>query len=130
MKKKVHMNTEEYNVAENLRKNGDFQAALPRFTSLWDSEPSREIGWRYAECLRKTGRLAECEKIAQDARKRYPEGGFATKQLAWCLQKMERYEEAIDLFVSLLPDDYVLRGYLESQEIAARRRARSALMAM
>lgn len=74
-----------YESADALRKQGKFAAACEQFAQLWQHSPGLLIGWRYAYCLRKLGRLDEAEAVAKSALAQYPEDTYARSELAWIL---------------------------------------------
>jgi tetratricopeptide (TPR) repeat protein len=81
--------TPTYENAERLRKNGNYQEACQQFAHLWQKSPGPRIGWRYAFCLRKLGRLSEAERVAQEALAEYPEDPFTRAELGWILYEKE-----------------------------------------
>jgi thioredoxin-like negative regulator of GroEL len=78
-----------YQDAETLRKSGNYVDACEQFTRIWQQNPSPFVGWRYAFCLRKTGRLEEAEKIAGEALAKYPEDKYAKAEMGWILYEKE-----------------------------------------
>jgi len=78
-----------YQDAETLRKSGNYVDACEQFARIWQQNPSSFVGWRYAFCLRKTGRLKEAEKIAGEALAKYPEDKYAKAEMGWILYEKE-----------------------------------------
>lgn len=78
-----------YESAEALRKSKSYSEACEQFAQIWQQNPSQFIGWRYAFCLRKIGRLEEAEKIAREALATYPEDRFTKSELGWILYEKE-----------------------------------------
>ncbi len=78
-----------YQDAETLRKSGDYVKACEQFAQIWQQHPSPFIGWRYAFCLRKPGRLEEAEKIAGEALAKYPENKYTKAEMGWILYEKE-----------------------------------------
>jgi tetratricopeptide (TPR) repeat protein len=81
--------TPNYESAETLRKNKSYSEASQQFAQLWQQNPSQFIGWRYAFCLRKVGRLEEAEAIAREALEKFPEDKFTKSELGWTLYEKE-----------------------------------------
>lgn len=75
--------------AETLRKSGNYVEACEQFAQIWQQNPSPFVGWRYAFCLRKTGRLEEAEKIAGEALAKYPEDKYTKAEMGWILYEKE-----------------------------------------
>lgn len=75
--------------AERLRKNGEHARACDLFAQLWQRAPDQRIGWRYAFCLRKMGRLEDAEKVARDALARFPEDIYTRSELGWILYERQ-----------------------------------------
>ncbi|MGB5056866.1 MAG: tetratricopeptide repeat protein [Nitrospirales bacterium] len=78
-----------YETAESLRKNKQFVEAIKHFAVLWEQNPSAYIGWRYAHCLRKTGRLEDAENVARLALEKYPQDKYTKSELGWVLYDKE-----------------------------------------
>jgi tetratricopeptide (TPR) repeat protein len=81
--------TPNYESAELLRKNKDYPEACEQFAQIWQQNPGPFIGWRYAFCLRKMGRLEDAEKVAREALAKYPEDKFTKSELGWILYEKE-----------------------------------------
>ena len=79
----------KYDDAELLRKNGNYNEACELFAQLWQQNPGPLIGWRFAFCLRKTGRLEEAEEVAREALVKYPGDTFTKAELGWILYEKE-----------------------------------------
>jgi len=109
-------NHPKYLQAEELRKNKQYARALPLFSELWLNQPSKIVGWRYIECLRKAKQLAEAEVVSRDALLHFPEDSYTIKQVAWTFTELEQYQQAAKLFDKLwqaAPDDYILSSYIK-----------------
>ena len=109
-------NDPKYEQAEELRKSKQYTLALPLFSELWLNQPSKFVGWRYIECLRKAKQLAEAEVVSRDALMRFPEDPYTIKQVAWMFAELEQYQQAAELFDRLWqagPDDYILSSYIK-----------------
>ncbi|HET7089043.1 MAG TPA: tetratricopeptide repeat protein [Anaerolineae bacterium] len=78
-------NTPGYDSAETLRKNGQYDQAVEQFSALWEQRPSPMIGWRYAFCLRKLGRLEDAERVARSALEKFPNDKWTANELIWVL---------------------------------------------
>lgn len=78
-----------YQSAETLRASGSYGEACEQFAQLWQQSPNPLVGWRYAFCLRKMGRLEEAERIAREALEKYPEDKYARAELGWILYERE-----------------------------------------
>jgi tetratricopeptide (TPR) repeat protein/cold shock CspA family protein len=78
-----------YEDADQLRKKRQYPEAAIAFASLWENHPGQMIGWRYAFCLRKLGKLTDAEKIAHDAREQYPQDQWTANELAWIIYEKE-----------------------------------------
>lgn len=85
------MNTSSisYNEAEKLRKNKQFKEACGLFEKLWLQEPNNFIAWRYANCLRKLGKLAEGDKICREALTKFPEDKYIKAELGWIIYEKD-----------------------------------------
>lgn len=81
--------TPNYENAEALRKNKSYPEACEQFAQIWQGNPSQFIGWRYAFCLRRIGRLEDAERIAKEALARYPADKFTKSELGWILYEKE-----------------------------------------
>lgn len=112
-------NTPNYQHAEELRKNGQYSAALNQFAEIWRQNPTSFIGWRYAFCLRKVGQLRDAEKIAREALGKNLEDKFTRTELGWILYEkeikpvkeegnLEYITEIANQIFELNPDDMVL----------------------
>lgn len=74
--------------AESLRKNKQFEEALPLYQQVWESgwEENREwTGWGYAFCLRKLGRSAEALEVCREVYRLKPEMDYNRSLYAWCI---------------------------------------------
>ena len=78
-----------YENAEALRKSKNYLQALEQFTQIWQRNPSPFVGWRYAFCLRKVGKLEDAESVARQALRKYPEDKFTKSELGWILYEKE-----------------------------------------
>lgn len=85
----MEIQSPNYDSAETLRKNKSYLEASQQFAQLWQQNPSQFIGWRYAFCLRKVGRLEEAEIIAREALAKFPEDKFTKSELGWTLYEKE-----------------------------------------
>lgn len=82
-------NTPNYETAEGYRKAQKYEEACQQFSQLWQQTTNSYIGWRYAFCLRKLGRLDEAEKIAREALAKFPQDKFSKSELGWILYEKE-----------------------------------------
>ncbi len=82
-------NTPNYETAEGYRKAQKFQEACEQFAQLWQHMANSYIGWRYAYCLRKLGRLDEAEKIARESLAKFPQDRFTKSELGWIIYEKE-----------------------------------------
>lgn len=74
--------------AATLRKNKQYETALPMYKQLWESgwQENREwTGWGYAFCLRKLGRSAEALEICREVYRLKPEMDHNRSLYAWCI---------------------------------------------
>ena len=78
-----------YENAEALRKSKNYLQALEQFAQIWQQNPNPSIGWRYAFCLRKVGKLEDAERIARQALRKYPEDKITKSELGWILYEKE-----------------------------------------
>lgn len=78
-----------YESADSLRKSGNYTAACEQFAEIWRQEARPRIGWRYAFCLRKTGRLEEAERIAKEALAKFPDDKYTKAEMGWVLYEKE-----------------------------------------
>lgn len=83
------MDSPSYQAAEALRTSGNFAEALDQFAQIWHQSPNPFVGWRYAFCLRKVGRLEDAERIAREALEKYPEDKFTRAELGWILYEKD-----------------------------------------
>lgn len=89
------MNDEYQNIksqAESLRKQEQFDQALPLYEKLWqehDDKPDEWIGWGYAFCLRKVNRFAEALNICRETWKINPEFERNNSLYGWCIYYTE-----------------------------------------
>lgn len=78
-----------YQQAEALRKSGKYSEAVDKFAQLWLQSPNTFVGWRYAHCLRKVGRLEDAERVAKEALRRYPQDSYTKNEVGWILYEKE-----------------------------------------
>jgi tetratricopeptide (TPR) repeat protein len=83
------VNIPSYQNAEILRRSGKYTEALDQFAQLWQQNPNCLVGWRYAFCLRKVGRLEDAERIAREALEKCPGDKFTRAELGWILYEKE-----------------------------------------
>lgn len=78
-----------FDSADALRKEKKYDQALAQFEVLWQKQSGAFIGWRYAQCLRKTGQLEKAEQIARAILEKSPDDQFTKKELGWILYERE-----------------------------------------
>lgn len=75
-----------------LRRNKQYDEALPLYEKLWDGgwrEGREWAGWGYATCLRKLGRLADALDICREVYRLKPEMEHNCSLYAWCIYDTE-----------------------------------------
>ena len=83
--------------ATELRKNHQYQQALPLYEDLWTNhraECDEWDGWGYAYCLRKLNRAREALAVCKAVYKLKPEFSYNNSEYAWCLYELEVKKEA------------------------------------
>ena len=78
-----------YDSAESLRKGQRFSEAAEQFAQLWLEKQVPSIGWRYAICLRKLGKLDEAGQVIQDALSKFPDDKMTKSEFGWFLYEKE-----------------------------------------
>lgn len=78
-----------YESAESLRKNKQYTQAAQQFAQLWQQYTTKMIGWRYAQCLRKSGQLEKAEQLAREAHEKFPDDEWTAKELFWVIYDKE-----------------------------------------
>ncbi len=74
----------EYQASE-LRKQGQFEEAIPLYEKLWQATPTKWIGWGYAFCLRRVGRSAEALEICRAVFNLDPNFDRNNSLYGWCI---------------------------------------------
>lgn len=94
----------DYSEAEELRKSGHYEKARDAFQLLWAQTGDSRYGWRYAYCLRKTGKVEEAIRLLQEIASQKPEDTYVRGELAWALyegklvnERVPRVEHASEL---------------------------------
>jgi tetratricopeptide (TPR) repeat protein/cold shock CspA family protein len=82
-------NAPTFETAEGLRKGKQFPDACAQFSQLWQQKQDSYVGWRYAFCLRKLGRLNEAEKVAKETLLKFPNDQYTKSELGWILYEKE-----------------------------------------
>lgn len=106
--------------AEGLRKNKQFEEALPLYQQVWQSgwQENREwTGWGYAFCLRKLGRSEEALEICREVYRLKPEMDHNRSLYAWCIfdtelkidnsaikENEQKFFKAADAILKLIPE--------------------------
>lgn len=75
--------------ATRLRKEGDFENALPLYADLWKGSRDKWDGWGYAHCLRKVGRVTEALDICRDVYRLDRQFAQNNGLYAWCAYDTE-----------------------------------------
>lgn len=117
------MSESKFQEADQYRKNKQYPQATALLAELWEVHPSDRVGWRYAECLRKSGQLEKAEEIARQALARFPQDAFTRKQLGWVLKDQQRFTEASEVFEELPnveTDRFVVGDYITCLRKAGR----------
>ncbi len=89
------MNDEYQNIknqAEALRKQEQFEQAIPLYQKLWQEHGDKSdewIGWGYAFCLRKVNRFAEALNVCRETWKINPEFERNNSLYGWCIYYTE-----------------------------------------
>lgn len=89
------MNDEYQNIknqAEALRKQEQFDQALPLYERLWrerGDKPDEWIGWGYAFCLRKLNRFSDALDVCRETWKINPEFERNNSLYGWCIYYTE-----------------------------------------
>lgn len=71
--------------ANELRKKGDFVAAIPLYQELYANNPDKYSISGLINCYRKTGRFKEAEPLAFEVFEKYPEFKWGRNEYAWTL---------------------------------------------
>lgn len=106
--------------AEKLRKNKQYEEALPMYKQVWESgwQQDREwTGWGYAFCLRKLGRSEEALEICREVYRLKPEMDHNRSLYAWCVfdtelkidnsaikENEQKFLKAADAILKLIPE--------------------------
>lgn len=71
--------------ANELRKEGDFAAAIPLYRELYAVNPDKYNISGLINCYRKTGHFKEAEPLADEVFKKYPDFKWGRNEYAWTL---------------------------------------------
>ena len=71
--------------AEALRKAGQYADAGPAFRRLWDEQGDASNGWRYAQCLRKSGHPEAALQVITQVVAQHPDDQWVGFEHAWCI---------------------------------------------
>lgn len=77
--------TEEWKKAESFRKAEIFGRAAKSFRQFWESTRHPEAGWRYAQCMRKSGFTELALGLLIELEQAYPEHLEVRNELVWGL---------------------------------------------
>lgn len=85
--------------AAALCKSNDFETALPILQMLWTNHRAacnEWDGWRYAQALRKTGRVSDALKVCREVYQLKPDFSHNNNLYGWCIY---------DLYIKEVPED-------------------------
>lgn len=71
--------------ANNLRKEGDFVAAIPLYQELYAINPDKYNLSGLINCYRKTGRFNEAKSLAEEVFNKYPDFKWGRNEYVWTL---------------------------------------------
>lgn len=71
--------------ANNLRKEGDFVAAIPLYQELYAINPDKYNLSGLINCYRKTGRFKEAKSLADEVFDKYPDFKWGRNEYVWTL---------------------------------------------
>lgn len=71
--------------ANELRKEGDFIAAIPLYQELYENNPDKFNISGLINCYRKTGRFKEAKPLADEVFEKYPDFKWGRNEYAWTL---------------------------------------------
>ena len=78
-------NNEQSELAEALRKNGDFEKAGALYRKLYEESGSAYHARWMIHCLRKQGRLEEAQAMGKEAIGRFPEDVYIRSEMCWII---------------------------------------------
>ncbi|MFA7481779.1 MAG: tetratricopeptide repeat protein [Vulcanimicrobiota bacterium] len=79
------VNPVEWKQAEAFRLTGVYGRAAKYFRACWEEEKKPDAGWRYANCLRKTGLAEAALTLLRDLSTQFPEDQEVRDELVWCI---------------------------------------------
>ena len=75
----------EWKQADAFRRAGIYGRAAKTFRQFWETHQDPEAGWRYANCLRKTGLVEPALSLLRDLAASLSEHPVVREELIWCL---------------------------------------------